>query len=106
MCKSEDGKIFGIGLMDTSACYFLDTAYGYNLLDIKRRQKQSNESVTIPVPEAVSVYNKFMGGVDEVDRLRMGDHGFEGRGRAFKWTNRIFDSMVNMLFQASLSCKI
>ena len=31
------------------------------------------------------LYNKYMGGVDELYRLRMGMHGFEGIGRAHKW---------------------
>ena len=101
MCKSEDGLVMGIGLMDTSACYFLDTAYGYNRVDMSRREQGSPNKVSVPVPEGVKIYNDFMGGVDEFDRLRLGDHGFEGRGRAFKWTNRFFDTMVNTLFQAA-----
>ena len=68
---------------------------------MSRRQQGSADKVEVPVPEGVMVYNGYMGGVDELDRHRCGDHGFEGRGRAFKWTNRFFDSMVNMLCQAS-----
>ena len=99
--ESTDKLVYIFGLMDTSAVYFIDTAYGYDMIDIDRRQKGSADTVRFPVPKAVDIYNKFMGGVDELDRLRMGDHGFEGRGRAFKWTNRFFDAMVNLLFQAS-----
>ena len=85
MCKSEDGLIMGIGLMDTSACYFLDTAYGYNRVIMSRRQQGSADKVQVPVPEGVMVYNGNMGDVDELDGLRCGDHGLEGRGRAFKY---------------------
>lgn len=42
-----------------------------------------------------------MGGGDEVDRLRAGDYGFKGGDRMFKWINRLFDCMINVLFQAS-----
>ena len=82
--ESTDKLVYIFGLMDTSAVYFIDTAYGYDMIDIDRRQKGSADTIRFPVPKAVDIYNKFMGGVDELDRLRMGDHGFEGRGRAFK----------------------
>ena len=32
---------------------------------------------------------------------RMGDHGFEGRGRALKWTTRLHDAYYNVAAQAS-----
>ena len=54
-------------------------------------------------PEVFTAYNDEMGGVDGVDRHRMGDHGFEGRGRALKWTTRLHDAYYNIAAQSSFS---
>ena len=53
------------------------------------------------VPYAVYLCNKHMGCVDELDRLRMCMHGFEGIGRAHRWTSRVFDCCVNILMQTA-----
>ena len=101
LAKTTDGKIFAIGLMDTRAVYFLDTAFGYQLTEVSRKQKGLRDFLIFMAPLAVYLYNKYMGGVDELDRLRMGMHGFEGIGRAHKWTSRMFDCCVNILMQTS-----
>ena len=101
MCMTLDKEVFAYSFMDTSSCYFLDTAYGYVTTTLSRRQKGSRDKVEVLAPKAVKIYNQYMGGVDELDRLRAGDYGFEGRGRALKWTHRLFDCMINALFQAS-----
>ena len=101
MAKTLDGKIFVIGLMDTSAVYFLDSAFGFQLVDVSRKQKGMGGLISYLAPLAVAWYNKYMGGVDELDRLRMGLHGFEGIGKAHKWTTRFFDAMINILIQTA-----
>ena len=77
------------------------TAYGFELVTISRRQKGSRDKVDVQAPKAVKCYNGNMGGVDELDGLRAGNYGCEGKGRALKWSNRLFDCMINVLFQTS-----
>lgn len=101
LSRTKDGKIFAVGLMDTRAVYFLDTAYGYRLTEVSRRQKGQRDFLIFMAPLAVYLYNKYMGGVDELDRLRMGMHGFEGISRAHKWTSGVFDCCVNILIQTA-----
>ena len=101
VAKTKDGKIFAVGLMDTRAVYFLDSAFGFVLSEISRRVKGAKDMMKFLAPLCVLIYNKYMGGVDELDRLRMGFHGFEGIGRAHKWTARFFDAMVNILMQTA-----
>lgn len=99
LVKTIDGKIFAIDLMDTRVVYFLDSAFGYKLTEVSRSQKGQQNSLMFMAPTAVYLYKKYMGGVDELDRLRMGMHGFEGVGSAHKWTSRMFDCCMNILMQ-------
>jgi hypothetical protein len=99
--QTVDKKINAYGIMDTAAVYFLDTAYGPKMVSASRKQKGQVLPVEMQLPEGFVKYNEMMGGVDGIDRHRMGDHGCEGRGRALKWTARMHDADFNIADQAS-----
>merc|ERR1711871_759633 len=63
VAKTEDGKIFTVGLMDAWAMYFVDTAFGYKLAEVRRRGLKKDRLLYM-APRAVSLYNEHMGGLE------------------------------------------
>jgi hypothetical protein len=53
------------------------------------------------VPQAFNVYNKNMGGVDQVDQIRTGEYGIDNIGRPMKWTFRLFEAYFNLCLSNS-----
>jgi len=107
---TSDGEIHVSGIMDTAAVYMVDSHYGSgNLVEITRKQKGQALPVQLLLPRSFQGYNEHMGGVDNNDQLRLGDHGTEGRGRAMKWTTRLHDGLHNMgrvaAYQAYRYCR-
>ena len=41
--RSSFEEVFAYSFMDTFSCYFLDTIYGYVMVSLSRRQKDSTE---------------------------------------------------------------
>ena len=60
---------------------------------VERKQKDGSE-MTIPCPEAVVVYNKYMGGVDQGDQLR---HYYRIRTKCVKNYKYIFWFLVDVI---------
>ena len=89
-----DKKIYQYGWMDTSAVYFIDTAYGCtNECDITRHDADYN-NITFKVPYAITKYNQNMGGVDIYDQIRSKIH-VDQAFRATKWTERLIEILFS-----------
>jgi Transposase IS4 len=92
--------IFMYALMDNSACYFIDTAYGGLAPDIIFRQVGKDKK-RLEVPKAIADYNNFMGGIDASDQIRNGMFGLEMKGRTSKWTVRFFEVLLSFALSNS-----
>ena len=88
------------GYMDSAVCFLLDPIYGNSgngRGNIHRRNKTGAKDV-IPGPEALNLYNRYMGGVDTWDQLRTGGHYcMESVGRNNKWTVTLFLGLFSMV---------
>jgi len=89
-------KMFIVSVMESSACYFLDTCYGVDeTVEITRKQGDGTPQV-LKVPKAMADYNAYMGGVDAFDSVRRGDFAFEKSHKCSKWTVRLFEALLSM----------
>jgi Transposase IS4 len=103
-CCTVDGEVHVSGIMDTAAVYLVDSHYGSDdKVVMFRKSKGQTLAAELVLPHAFQKYNDKMGGVDNIDSLRLGDHGTEGRGRAMKWTSRLHDGLHNIGRVASYS---
>lgn len=69
---TADKAIFMIGFMDNAAVYFLDAVFGTspeNYVKMERKSTGSNEKTYFNVPKAIDEYNKYMGGVYQLDQI-------------------------------------
>jgi hypothetical protein len=60
--------MIALGWLDNKAVNFISTADSTTITTVQRRIQ--NKKVEIPAPEVVYNYNRFMGGVDQHDKLR------------------------------------
>ena len=79
--------IYVYGYMDSSACYFIDCAFGPGWRSEISRKNGQGDPVLFDVPQFIAWYNKKMGGVDVVDQIRK-MFGIDLAHRTFKWTVR------------------
>ena len=79
--------IYVYGYMDSSACYFIDCAFGPGWRSEISRKNVLGDPVLFDVPQFIALYNKKMGGVDVVDQIRK-MFGIDLAHRTFKWTVR------------------
>lgn len=74
-----------------AACYFIDSAYGATVKEDDMLRKQADGKKTpYSVTRGISYYNKYMGGVDQVDQIRTGAYGVDSNYRMMKWTFRLY----------------
>ena len=90
-----------MGLMDVRAARLLDSAFGLASSEISGGAKGARDATRPLAPLRALIYSERVGGVDELDRLRVGFRGFEGVGRARKRAARLFDATVNALTRAA-----
>lgn len=86
--------VFMYGFMDSSVSYIIDTAYGGSATSPMIRREGATAR-TLTVPTAIAMYNKYMGGVDQMDQMRNGIYGIEMKGRTLKWTVRFFECLLS-----------
>src|SRR5690606_22792126 len=91
---SADNMLHIYSWMDNGPVYLLDSVIGAADSEIERQVGARRE--TYNVPEAYSVYNANMGGVDRFDQVRTGYFGIDMQGRTCKWTIRAYEALVNM----------
>ena len=83
-------------IMDSKICYIHDAAYGSMQLTALRRRNKDGSYLTYRASHALSMCNKFMGGVDLWDMVRTGWYGMEMRGRCRRWTFRFYEIQFSM----------
>jgi hypothetical protein len=93
-----DRSLHMYGLMDSTACYILDAAYGSLIEDnlVLRRKNKDGTFMSFHVPPAIVRYNQYMGGVDLWDMVRTGWYGLEMTRRCSRWILRFFEVLISM----------
>jgi DNA polymerase III epsilon subunit-like protein len=67
--KTETGHVIQSTLWkDNKLVKFISTAFINEAADVKRWDYQSDQKIDLPCVRAIKEYNKFMGGVDKMDR--------------------------------------
>ena len=94
---------------DSAPVYFLSTGVGCDSTTLERKAKDgSNRS--LPCPRLVDYYNKYMGGVDAHDQLRLQRYSLQMALRAKKYYKTLFFglldiAMINALIIHKEFCK-
>ena len=73
--KNDPGMI-ALGWMDNRPVYFLSSQVSTNLTTVQRREK-TGEVTIVPCPNVVVEYQKYMGGVDRHDQLRLQSYSLQ-----------------------------
>ena len=73
--RSDPGLV-ALGWMDNRPVYFLASHLKTDLTTIERREK-TGEVTVVPCPNLVVVYQKYMGGVDKHDQLRLQSYSLQ-----------------------------
>lgn len=80
--------------LDNKGVTMLSTVEGKEPIDVCRRWcKRTKQYVNVERPVAIRNYNKFMGGVDQADRMLA---VCPNRYRTKKWTQRFFSHMLDL----------
>ena len=69
MAYNPIAKVFEYSWMDSSAVFFIDPIYGPGESAQIQRKYAAGERITYQVPKLISVYNKYMHGVDVFDQF-------------------------------------
>ena len=99
--KSNPGMI-ALGWMDNRPVYFLSSQVSTKMTTIQRREK-TGEITTVPCPSLVVDYQKYMGGVDRHDQLRLQSYSLQLITRFTKYYKSLFLGLVDM---AVVNCYI
>lgn len=91
----DDVQISVINWVDNKAVSLCSTYVGKEPMgSVTRFIKQKKAKADIPCPKAISIYNKYMGGVDLLDSM-LGFYRIKIRSK--KWYHRIFFHMVDLV---------
>ena len=55
---------------DKKLAYVLSTQSNPHSIVFCQRKQKDGTNITVPIPKSISMYNKYMGGVDHADQLR------------------------------------
>lgn len=72
----SDPSLVACGWMDNRPVYFLSSHVSAEKTTIQRREKNGSIS-TVPCPHIVRTYQKYMGGVDKHDQLRLQSYSLQ-----------------------------
>ncbi|GMG17466.1 unnamed protein product [Phytophthora fragariaefolia] len=75
--------------------YFLASQVSTKLTSVQRRQT-SGEQVSVPCPEIVEEYQRFMGGVDRNDQLRLQAYSLQLAFRFQKYYKSLFLGLIDI----------
>lgn len=68
--NNTNRQMYSTRWVDSKMCYFVATGSSARRAIVRRKQKDGSQA-NIPCPEFVVLYNKYMGGVDSHDQLRL-----------------------------------
>ena len=99
----QSGNLTVTAWQDNKVVNVISTLSDPNKMSDVQRKLKDGHSITVPCPESVSSYNKFMGGVDRNDQLRKYYH-FRLKSR--KFYRYIFWFLVELsITNAFILCK-
>lgn len=87
--SSADGVI-AFKWQDSKAVMLLSNCHGDDVTTVERKQKDGTRKA-IPCPEAISFYNKYMGGVDMTDQYTL---LYDIDRKSNKWWKRVFQRLL------------
>ncbi|XP_060875876.1 piggyBac transposable element-derived protein 3-like [Metopolophium dirhodum] len=79
---------------DTKTVHFASNYHGSEVTTVLRKNKTAEKN-NVTCPQVVKDYNRFMGGVDHADQLRM-SYGVDRKSK--KWWHRLFWGILDIMF--------
>jgi hypothetical protein len=98
----EFPKLFASSWLDNKPVYFLTSGVSTRKSSVLRKEKNGSSS-TVPCPEFVASYNKYMNGVDAHDQLRLQRYSVQRSLRVVKYYKTLFFGLFDI---ALVNCYI
>ncbi|POM63002.1 hypothetical protein PHPALM_27782 [Phytophthora palmivora] len=92
---ASDPGLVALGWADNNVVYFLASHVSAERTTVQRREKNGVLS-TIPCPALVAEYQRYMGGVDRHDQLRLQSYSLQLSTRFTKYYKNLFVGLVDM----------
>lgn len=96
MAKKSDTNVYVYGWMDSAVVYFIDPINGPGWVETISRKNASGNPIIYQVPKMISMYNKYMHGVDVFDQVRKMFGCDLGHGTK-KYTVRVMEILFSMI---------
>ncbi|POM80898.1 Hypothetical protein PHPALM_1206 [Phytophthora palmivora] len=96
VANSNPGLV-AVAWADSKAVYFLGSQVSVEATTVQRREKNGSIS-SVPCPALVEEYQRYMGGVDRHDQLRLQSYSMQLSTRFAKYYKGLFLGLVDMVF--------
>jgi hypothetical protein len=93
---NQTAKVYEYAFMDSAGVYFIDPMYGPGEQSEISRKNSTGVRVPFRVPKLISMYNKYMHGVDVFDQIRK-LFGADLVHPTKKYTVRVFEVLYSMI---------
>lgn len=90
IAQSTSDGIIGFKWQDTKEVLLMSNCHDNNITSVERKQKDGAKK-SVPCPEAISFYNKYMGGVDMTDQYTV---LYDIDRKSTKWWKRVFQRLL------------
>lgn len=90
VAKSTADGVICFKWQDSKSVMLLSNCHNYDLTTVERKQKDGSKK-TVSCPEAISFYNKYMGGVDMTDQYTV---LYDIDRKSDKWWKRVFQRLL------------
>ncbi|KAG3243500.1 hypothetical protein PI124_g11686 [Phytophthora idaei] len=94
VARSNSGLV-PLAWVDNRAVYFLASQVGTEMTTVQRREK-SGEQSAVPCPGIAAEYQRYMGGVNRHDQLRLQSYSMQLAARFPKFYKSLFLGLVDM----------
>lgn len=90
VAQSTSDGVIGFKWQDTKEVLLLSNCHDNKVTTVERKQKDGTKK-SVPCPEAISFYNKYMGGVDMTDQYTV---LYDIDRKSNKWWKRVFQRLL------------
>ena len=92
----EYGDLSCLGWQDTKPVHIVSTGISTNQCTILRRVKGNKNQIPVSSANVINRYQRYMGGVDRNDYLRMSRYSVQTSNVTKKWYKLFFSAMIDL----------